>query len=165
MGINNVEAKAVPRAVLDSNVYIAAYLTKNPRSPNKEIFRHWRDSRFTLLVSKSILTEVVEKFDKYGIAQQLTFDLLAHILTYAVHINVPEKSVKAIIPADRDDDLILACAVVGRADYLVTYDPHFDVLGGEYEGIKIVDGLHFLYVVRGDAKPGGIDSVEGKSIQ
>ena len=152
MGINNAEAKAVPRAVLDTNVYVAAYLSKNPRSPNKELFRRWRDSQFALLVSKSILTEVVEKFDKYGIAQQLTIDLLAHILTYAEHIIVPEKSVKAVISADTDDDLILACAVIGRADYLVTYDPHFDVLGAEYEGIKIVDGLHFLYVVRGDVK-------------
>ena len=42
----------------------------------------------------------------------------------------------------------------GGATHLVTYDPHFEVLGGEYEGIKILDGLHFLYVVRGDIKPG-----------
>ena len=153
MGINNAEDKAVPRAVLDTNVYVAAYLTQNPRSPNKELFRHWRDSQFTILVSNSILTEVVEKFDEYGIAQQLTVDLIAHILTYAEHIAVPGKSVKAVISADPDDNLILACAVVGKADYLVTYDPHFDVLGGEYEGIKVVDGLHFLYVVRGEVKP------------
>ena len=42
---------------------------------------------------------------------------------------------------------------VGGATYIVTYDPHFEVLGGEYEGIKVLDGLHFLYVVRGDVKP------------
>ena len=153
MEISVNEAKVVPRAVLDTNVYIAAYLSKNPKSPNKELFRRWRESQFVLLVSESILAEVVEKFDNYAINQQLTIDLLAHILVYAEYINVPERSIKAIISADRDDDLILACAVVGKADYLVTYDPHFDVLGGEYEAIKIVDGLHFLYVVRGDVKP------------
>ncbi|MEA3345139.1 MAG: hypothetical protein U9Q78_02660 [Chloroflexota bacterium] len=53
-----------------------------------------------------------------------------------------------MIAADPDDDLILACAVVGQAAYLVTYDHHFGVLGKEYEGVKIVDGLAFLHVVR-----------------
>lgn len=36
---------------------------------------------------------------------------------------------------------------------LDTYDPHFDALGGAYDGIPILDGLHFLYVVRGDRPP------------
>ncbi|MEA3459411.1 MAG: hypothetical protein U9R11_01835 [Chloroflexota bacterium] len=52
-----------------------------------------------------------------------------------------------IVPVSK---LELLAPWVGRADYLVTYDPHFDCLGGEYRGFKIVDGLHFLYVVRGD---------------
>ena len=147
-----MKVKAELRAVLDTNVYVAAYLTRNPRSPNKELFRRWRDSEFTLLVSKSILVEVVRKFDEYAIAQQLTIDLIAHILASAEYVAVPAKSVTAVISADPDDDLVLACAVVGRANYLVTYDPHFDVLGGEYKGVKILDGLHFLYVVRGDVK-------------
>jgi hypothetical protein len=30
------------RAVFDSNIYVAAYLSKNPRSPNKELFQRWR---------------------------------------------------------------------------------------------------------------------------
>jgi len=55
-----------------------------------------------------------------------------------------------VIPADPDDDLIIACAVVGKATHLVTYDPHYDILSGEYRGVKIVDGLHFLYRIRGD---------------
>ena len=33
-------AKAPLRAVLDANIYVAAYLSRNPRSPNKELF--WR---------------------------------------------------------------------------------------------------------------------------
>ncbi len=50
---------------------------------------------------------------------------------------------------------VLACAMTGNADYLVTYDPHFDILGGEHQGIRIVDALHFLYIIRGDTKPEG----------
>jgi putative PIN family toxin of toxin-antitoxin system len=144
-------AKALLRAVLDANVYVAAYLSKNPRSPNKELFRRWRDSQFVLLVSKAVLKEVVEKLGELGIDQQLTLELVAHILADAEYVHVSEEDVQPIILADPDDDHILACAVVGRADYLVTYDPHFDCLGGEYQGVKILDGLHFFYVVRGDS--------------
>jgi len=145
------EAKAPLRAVFDANVYVAAYLIRNPRSPNKELFQRWRDSQFVLLVSKAVLEEVVEKFDESGIDQRLTLALVAHILADAEYVHVSEEDIQPIILADPDDDYILACAVVGRADYLVTYDPHFDCLGGEYQGVKILDGLHFLYIVRGDS--------------
>ncbi len=142
--------KAPLRAVLDANVYVAAYLSRNPRSPNTELFRRWRDSQFVLLVSKVALKEVVEKFGELGIDQQLTLELVAHILADAEYVHVSEENVHSTILADLDDDYVLACAVVGKAEYLVTYDPHFDCLGGEYRGFKIVDGLHFLYIVRGD---------------
>ncbi|MCX6030334.1 MAG: hypothetical protein NT169_13695 [Chloroflexi bacterium] len=57
------------------------------------------------------------------------------------------------VPADPDDDIVLACAIVGRATHLVTYDPHIHALGEAYQGVRILDGLHFLYAVRGDAPP------------
>ena len=145
------ETKAPHRSVLDANVYVAAYLSRNPRSPNKELFQRWRDSQFVLLVSKAVLTEVVEKFSELGIDQRLTLELVSHILADAEYVHVSEEDVQPIILADPDDDHVLACAVVGRADYLVTYDPHFDCLGGEYRGVKILDGLHFLYVVCGNS--------------
>ncbi len=144
------ETKTPLRVVFDANVYVAAYLSRNPRSPNKELFPRWRDHQFLLLVSKAVLKEVVEKFGELGIDQQLTVELVAHILADAEYVHVSEEDVQPIILADPDDDYILACAMVGRADYLVTYDPHFDCLGGEYQGVKILDGLHFLYIVRGD---------------
>jgi putative PIN family toxin of toxin-antitoxin system len=145
------EAKAPLRAVLDANIYVAAYLSRNPRSPNKELFQRWRDAQFVLLVSKAILEEVVEKFGELGIDQRLTLELVSHILADAEYVHVSEEHVQPIILADPDDDYVVACAVVGKADYLVSYDPHFDCLGGEYQGLKILDGLHFLYVVRGDS--------------
>ena len=146
------EASVLSRAVFDANIYVAAYLSTNPRSPNKELFRRWHAREFVLLVSRAILEEVVEKLDELGIHQQLTVELIAHIMADAEYINVTTKDVQRVIEDDPDDDQILACAVVGRADYLVTYDPHFDCLGGEHQGIQILDGLHFLYVVRGDVR-------------
>jgi hypothetical protein len=40
------------------------------------------------------------------------------------------------------------CAVAGQATHLVTYDPHFAILGGQRLGIQIVDALGFLAVLR-----------------
>lgn len=141
------------RAVFDSNVYVAAYLSKNPRSPNKELFRRWRVREFTLLVSQAILEEVIEKFDQRGIDQALTVELVSFMLADAEYVVTSDEELPALIIDDPDDDLILACAVAGNADYLVTYDPHFDCLGGKFQDIRVLDGLHFLYVVRGDTKP------------
>ena len=148
------ETDTPPRAVFDANIYVAAYLSKNPRSPNKELFRRWRSHEFVLLVSRAILEEIVEKFGTLGIDPRLTVELVAHIMADAEYINVTAEDVQQVIIGDPDDDHVLACAVVGRADYLVTYDPHFDCLEGEYQGIQILDGLHFLYIVRGDVRHG-----------
>ncbi|MFZ2358376.1 MAG: putative toxin-antitoxin system toxin component, PIN family [Anaerolineae bacterium] len=141
------------RAVFDSNIYVAAYLSKNARSPNKELFRRWRNGEFVLLVSQAILEEVIEKFDQRSIDQALTMELVAFVLADAEYVVTPVAEIPTIIVGDADDDQVLACAITGQANYLVTYDPHFDSLGGEYQGIRVLDGLHFLYVVRGDTKP------------
>jgi len=77
--------------VFDANVYVAAYLSRNPRSPNKELFPRWRDHQFLLLVSKAVLKEVVEKFGELGIDQQLTVELVAHILADAEYVHVSEE--------------------------------------------------------------------------
>lgn len=58
-----------------------------------------------------------------------------------------------VIEADLDDDVVLACAVAGQATHLVTYDLHFASLGDSYRNIRLIDGLHFLYLVRGDKPP------------
>ena len=57
------------------------------------------------------------------------------------------------IPDDPDDDVVIACAIVGKASHLVSYDPHLLNLGNTYQGLIILDGLHFLYAVRGDTPP------------
>ena len=53
-----------------------------------------------------------------------------------------------LLSGEIGNDAILACAVIGMADYLITYDPHFDVLAGTYHGIKIVKALPFLWTLR-----------------
>lgn len=104
-----------------------------------------------------MLVELVEKFQAREIAADASDRYLADLITLGEFVIVAPEQVPDVIVADTDDNAILACAFVGRASHIVTYDPHFDVLGGAYQGIPILDGLHFLYVVRGDRPPNAID--------
>ena len=49
------------RAVLDTNVFVSAFLSRNPTSPTREIVRRWQAGEFVLLSSRSLLDEVTEK--------------------------------------------------------------------------------------------------------
>ena len=140
------------RAVLDTNVFVSAFLSRSPTSPTQELIRRWEAQEFTLLVSDALVDELAEKLIERGIAQERVIEFLALLGRLAEWVDVPDEVVKPVIEADPDDDVILACAVVGGADYLVTYDPHFDVLGGKYEGVRITRALPFLKAVR-EVKP------------
>jgi putative PIN family toxin of toxin-antitoxin system len=139
------------RVVLDTNVFVSALLSHSPTSPTQELFQRWEADEFTLLISDALLDEVTEKLDVHGISQGRIIELLTLINRLAERVVVPDEAVTPVIEADPTDDLIWACAVLGKADYLVSYDAHFDVLGGEYRGIKITKALPFLWAVREDS--------------
>ena len=46
--------------------------------------------------------------------------------------------VPRVIENDTDDDHVLACALAGRADLIVSGDKRLRSLGGQYQGIPIV---------------------------
>jgi putative PIN family toxin of toxin-antitoxin system len=138
------------RAVFDTNIFVAAHLSKNPHSPTMELLRRWRQEEFELLYSDDLLVEIDEKFSARGIADEHKDSLLVELRDLATYVEVKPSDVKPVIIADPDDDFVLACAVVGQAEYLVTYDAHFDMLEGEYQGVKITEALPFLWAVRGD---------------
>jgi hypothetical protein len=95
--------------------------------------RRWRNEEFVLLVSQALLVELVGKLEERGIGQDQIQELLVAINRLAEWVDVPPEAVVPVVVADSDDDQILACAIVGGAHYLVTYDPHFDLLEGMYQ--------------------------------
>lgn len=141
------------QAVFDTNVFVAAYLSKSPHSPTLELLVRWQQGEFELLYSDDLLVEIDEKFSARGISEEHKDNLLVELRDRAAYVEVKPSDVEPVITDDPDDDFILACAVVGQADYLVSYDAHFDVLEGEYRNVKIIEALPFLWVVRGDEPP------------
>lgn len=53
---------------------------------------------------------------------------------------------KRVVSADPDDDIFVACAVAGQADYIVSGDRHLLDLG-QHEGIRIVRPAIFLMLL------------------
>ncbi|MBC8457907.1 MAG: hypothetical protein H8D67_07925 [Deltaproteobacteria bacterium] len=45
------------RAVFDTNIIMAAHLTKNPRSPTRELLERWKMEEFELVYSTALLVE------------------------------------------------------------------------------------------------------------
>ena len=137
------------RAVWDTNIYVAATLSRNPTSPTRELVERLEQNQFILLVCEAVADEVVEKLEDHAVAAEIIAQWVARLEKFAEWITVPIEAIEPLLQ-DPDDNVVVACAVIGHAHYLVTYDPHFDGLGGEYQGIKIVKALPFLWAVRGD---------------
>ncbi len=139
-----------PRAVLDTNVFLSAFLSRSPTSPTKEIIQRWQAGELTLLVSDALIDELAEKLLERRIPSDQVTEFLALLAGMAEWITVPPDAVHPVVPEDPDDDVILACAIVGKADYLVTYDTHFEPLGDRYAGVKIMKAVPFLWALRGE---------------
>lgn len=62
-----------------------------------------------------------------------------------VDIGVPERAV----PADPDDDVVVATAIAGNADFIVSGDRHLLELG-EHAGIRIISPAMLLVLLEAD---------------
>lgn len=137
------------RAVLDTNVFVSASLSKNANSPTRELLERWKKKEFTLVTCDQIAKELIEKLKERGVPPEDIVEQVSALAASAEWVGVPEEKIEALL-SDPDDNVVVACAVEGKANYLVTYDPHFDFLQGEYHGIKIVKAIPFLEVLRSE---------------
>jgi len=141
------------RAVIDTNVVIAALKSRNPRSPTRELLDRWENDEFEWLYSEDLRVEYAEKLVEKQVDPLNIVDFLSRLILKGHPVLLTRDDLISRVPADPDDDIVIACAIVGRATHLVTYDPHLHALGEVYQGVRILDGLHFLYVLRGETPP------------
>jgi putative PIN family toxin of toxin-antitoxin system len=137
-----------PRAVLDTNVLVSGLISDH--SPPRQLVDAWLDGQYTLVTS---LHQVEE---------------LNHVLAYpriASHLHLSDAEVGLILAAllsqgqvvpgalqlpgvtrDPKDDPLVACAVEGAADYLVSGDR--DLLDlGEIENTRMVTPREFVDIL------------------
>ena len=137
-----------PRAVLDTNVILAAKGSPHPASPGREIIERWKHGELMLLYSTDTLVEYSEKLLEHGFQEA---EVERFIRLFARH---GEAVVITFFhfrhyPVDRDDVMFLLCAMNGEASHLVSYDRHLLDLRSFYAGELIIcQPLEFLAVLR-----------------
>jgi len=138
------------RVLLDANIFISYLLNPNRKSPIVQVLKAGVRGEYTLLLPEALLDEFSQRVDsKPYLAKHVgskDLERLNKILTSIAEI-VPE--IKSPIPAvtrDPKDDYLLAYALVGEADFLVSGDQ--DLLVLEQVGtVKIVAPRNFLDVI------------------
>ena len=108
------------------------------------MINRWLANEFTLLVCDAIVDELIEKLTARGVGREEIELFVALLDSLAEWVDVPDEAIVELVPADADDDVVIACAVTGGTDFLVTYDPHLAPLGDLYQGVKITKALPFL---------------------
>lgn len=135
------------KAVIDTNVLVVAPLPSD--TPPGKILDAWEFSQFELLVSEHILFELENTLQKPYFRARLTgkviqrFQKLLRRRATLITINVQVQGVATHL----EDDLILATAVSGKADYLVTGDKPLRKAVPKYRRVKLVTPVEFLKVL------------------
>ena len=95
---------------------------------------------------QEILDELVEKLEtKFNFSDSQIAATFADLLGFLRIVTIAN-TLKAIA-ADPDDDMVIECAIVSDATYIVTEDKKHLLPLGSYQGIAIVNAADFLVLV------------------
>lgn len=134
------------RVVLDANQFVSGLLVKVGLPA--QALDAWRRGAYQLIISPAILDEVEHTLGyerirrKYNITAPIVQSLLQELVNSALVVS-GQADVGGAVPADPDDEIILACAINGGADLIVSGDRHLLDLGS-YRGIPILPVRAFL---------------------
>ena len=135
------------RAVLDTNVVLAANRSTHPLSPNAEIVTRWMAGEFVWLVSDDVVTEYAQKLLEKGIDSLKVERFVADLLQYAEEVPIRFYHFQHY-PVDMDDVAFLLLAINGAASHMVTYDEHLKDVGVFYSEFSTCEPIAFLAELR-----------------
>lgn len=139
------------RVLLDANIFISYLL--NPQKPGSlhDIMTAVFNQDFVLLLPAALLDEFIRKIpNKPYLAERIHPDELQTFVDLLSEIGAIVPAIEEEIPAvtrDPKDDYLLAYAMVGAADYLVTGDEDLLVLE-QVEGLTMISPKEFVFLLR-----------------
>ncbi|RIK46978.1 MAG: putative toxin-antitoxin system toxin component, PIN family [Chloroflexi bacterium] len=134
------------RVVLDTNILASGALLQN--SVPGAILRRCRSPQITLIISEVILDELSRTLEKPYFTRSIRDGRRVRLLRYLRMLSevVDPEPPASVVATHPEDDLILATAVAGRAQFLVTGDRQLLALG-RYREVRIVTAGEFLAVL------------------
>ena len=131
------------RLVIDTNILISALLAET--SLPAQLLSRWRQDRFDLLTSADQLDELMRVTRYPRLRERLSPALAGRLVNELRRLAVVVEKLPSLeVCSDPDDDHLLALAVAGRADFLVTGDKHDLLASGRSEGPPIITVRAFL---------------------
>jgi putative PIN family toxin of toxin-antitoxin system len=133
------------KAVLDTNVLVSGLVGQ--KGPPRQILDAWLEGRYTLVLSLYLVDELAHVLTYHRITERVRLTqeelegILAALLAQA-ELTPGELQLPGVT-RDPKDDPVVACAVEGQADYIVSGDQDLLVLG-EHEGIRVVAPRQFM---------------------
>lgn len=126
------------KVVLGTNVLISGLML--PDSIPGKIVSAWRNAHFDLVLSEAMLAEITKVLAYPKIAKRLQWDVrrieqFVLLLRFNTHV-VEIEQVKAEVPDDPDDNMVLATLLAGQADYLISRDSDLLALKQRYPILK-----------------------------
>jgi putative PIN family toxin of toxin-antitoxin system len=135
------------RVLLDTNVLaasMAGHLSESS-GPPAQLWSQWQAEQFDLIISAHLLDELERTLTTPWFRERSTpdafYELMHYLRRYAIFVDASNDVVG--IASHWHDDLILAAAVSGNADFLVTGDAEF-LRVREYQGVRLCTPAQFL---------------------
>ena len=140
------------KAVLDTTVLVSAFLKPVPEGPAFRLLGFAGDGAFELYLSDDILAETSDVLlnrkhlrRRYQYPDSAVDQFCKGLADLAVAVVSDPPPVQVV--RDPNDNMIVACALVANANYIVTRDK--DLLSlSEHEGISMITPEAFLELLR-----------------
>lgn len=112
------------KVILDTSVIVSGLLS--PKGTPAQIIAHWMKGSFTLLYTQPILAEYDDVLHRAWLTERLAHvpEHVPEFLAAVIGLGKQVKGYVNVAGAVRDpfDEMFLACAILGEADYLVSVD-------------------------------------------
>lgn len=139
------------RVVFDSTVLISAFI--RPGGLADELLTLAADGHFELVLSSAIMIETWRKLisserirTRYPYSDERAHNFCLSLLQIAIDVLRSTQPLTGIV-RDPGDDMIIACAVDGRADTIVSRDRDLLALG-TFQGVAIITPEGFRQQLR-----------------
>ncbi|MGD0999696.1 MAG: putative toxin-antitoxin system toxin component, PIN family [Candidatus Brocadiia bacterium] len=129
-----------PRVVLDSNVVISAFLFGGPPARVLDCALAGAVQCFTPVPILDEVRDVLQR-PKFGLSPAQAVALVEEFRDLC-QVVTPAEKVRAV-PADPDDNMILACASAAGASLIISGDAHLLSLG-RWRAIRILSPAEFI---------------------
>lgn len=115
------------KIVVDTNVLVSGTLVAQGASA--KILRAVRNKEVGLLTSHRLIAEYANVIQRRHIIQKYArvsenAEELINFLSTNAELITEDATLVGFVKADPKDDMVIACAIAGKADYIVTGDPH-----------------------------------------